>query len=110
MPINISEIDIQGAQSLLAEGSAIFVDVRDPGSYEQAHIPGALHLDNDTVRSFLDETDKGSTVVVYCYHGNASMGATAFLQEQGFTAVSSMSGGFTAWSEAGLDSKSGAAS
>ena len=108
--MNIPEINIQDARSLLTEGSAIFVDVRDPGSYEEAHIPGALHLDNSTIRSFLDETDKDSTVVVYCYHGNASMGATAFLQEQGFTSVSSMSGGFTAWSDAGLDSKAGEAS
>lgn len=105
--MDISEIDIARAQSLLMDGSATFVDVRDAVSYQEAHIPGALHLDNSTVQSFLDETDKDSTVVVYCYHGNSSMGATGFLQEQGFTAVSSMSGGFVAWSDAGLESRSG---
>lgn len=105
--MNVPEIDITRAHSLLTEGSATFVDVRDSASYQEAHIPGAQHLDNSTVQSFLDDTDKDSTVVVYCYHGNASMGATGFLQEQGFTAASSMSGGFVAWSDAGLESRSG---
>lgn len=105
--MNIPEIDIARAQTLLQEDSATFVDVRDSASYQEAHIPGATLLDNTTMESFLKETDKASTVVVYCYHGNSSMGATAFLQEQGFTAVSSMSGGFTAWSDAGGKSQSG---
>ncbi len=36
-------------------------------------------------------------MVVYCYHGNSSLGATAFLLENGFKNVASMSGGFEAW-------------
>jgi thiosulfate sulfurtransferase len=99
--MNIPEINIAEAQCLLEDESATFVDVRDSASYQQAHIPGAMHLDNSSVQAFLNDTDKAATVVVYCYHGNSSMGATAFLQEQGFTAVASMSGGFTAWEGAG---------
>ncbi len=37
------------------------------------------------------------SIVVYCYHGNSSLGATAYLIENGFKNVASMSGGFEAW-------------
>jgi len=77
--------------------SCMFVDIRDPGSYRQAHIPGAIQLHDGNVQEFLQNTAKEQPVVVYCYHGNSSLGATAFLMENGFTNVASMSGGFEAW-------------
>lgn len=36
-------------------------------------------------------------VIVYCYNGNSSLGATAYFIENGFKNVASMSGGFEAW-------------
>jgi thiosulfate sulfurtransferase len=75
----------------------LFVDIRDPRSYLQGHIPGAIHLNDGNVQGFLQNTAKNQPVIVYCYHGNSSLGATAFLIENGFTNVASMSGGFEAW-------------
>jgi thiosulfate sulfurtransferase len=95
--MEIPQIQIHEAKKKLDERSALFVDIRDPGSYRQARIPGAIHLHDANVRDFLQKTDKGQEVVVYCYHGNSSLGATAFLIENGFTHVASMSGGFEAW-------------
>jgi thiosulfate sulfurtransferase len=99
--MEVPEIDIAGAQELLAGGTTKFVDVRDPNAYAAGHIPGALHLDDSSVHDFVDNTDKSDKVVVYCYHGRSSLGAAAYFQELGFTAVHSMSGGFTAWEAAG---------
>jgi thiosulfate sulfurtransferase len=95
--MEIPQIQIHEAKKKLDEKSSLFVDIRDPGSYRQAHIPGAIHLNDGNVQEFLQQTDKNKEVVVYCYHGNSSMGATAFLMENGFTNVASMSGGFEAW-------------
>ena len=106
-PMDVPEIEIQQAQLLLKAGTATFVDVRDPDSFSAEHIPGATHLDDSNVQQFIASADKQATVVVYCYHGNSSLGATAFFQDQGFTAVSSLSGGFTAWHEAGGASEQG---
>jgi thiosulfate sulfurtransferase len=61
------------------------------------HVPGAVQLNDGNVQEFLQNTAKEQPVVVYCYHGNSSLGATAFLMENGFTNVASMSGGFEAW-------------
>ena len=73
------------------------MDIRDPGSYREAHIPGAVHLHDGNVQEFVQKTDKETPVIVYCYHGNSSLGATAYFIESGFKNVVSMSGGFEAW-------------
>jgi thiosulfate sulfurtransferase len=95
--MKIPQIQIHEAKRKLDEKSSLFVDIRDPGSYRQAHIPGAIHMNDGNVQEFVQQTDKDKEVVVYCYHGNSSMGATAYLIENGFTNVASMSGGFEAW-------------
>lgn len=93
----IPEIDIHAAKKRLDEGGVTFVDVRDPSSYQAAHIPGAVHVNDHNVREFVETADKTRPVVVYCYHGNSSMGGTAYFLQQGFKEVASMSGGFEAW-------------
>jgi thiosulfate sulfurtransferase len=95
--MEIPQIPIHEAKRKLDQKDGLFVDIRDPGSYQSAHIPGALHLHDGNVQEFVQGTDKNATIVVYCYHGNSSLGASAYLIENGFKNVASMSGGFEAW-------------
>ena len=95
--MEIPQIQIHEAKQKLDEKSSLFVDVRDPASYCQAHIPGAIHLNDGNIQEFLQSTAKDQSVVVYCYHGNSSLGAAGYLMENGFSNVASMSGGFEAW-------------
>ena len=95
--MEIPQIQIHDAKNRLDQKECVFVDIRDPGSYREAHIPGAIHLHDGNVQKFLQNTAKDEAIVVYCYHGNSSLGATAFLLENGFKDVASMSGGFEAW-------------
>lgn len=94
---HIPEITSEDARKLLDAGGAAFVDIRDPDSFHAAHIPGATHLTDETVHDFLASADRARPVVVYCYHGHSSLGATAWLQSQGFSGAASLSGGFSAW-------------
>jgi thiosulfate sulfurtransferase len=94
---DIQQIQIHEAKKKLDQKDCIFVDIRDPGSYYASHIPGALHLHDGNVQEFIQSTDKETPVIVYCYHGNSSLGATAYFVENGFKNVASMSGGFEAW-------------
>ena len=91
------EIDMETAKKHLDAGEAIFVDVRDPMSFRQAHIPGALHVTDVNVEEFVAATEKSSKLIVYCYHGMSSQGGAQFFREQGFTECYSMTGGFEAW-------------
>lgn len=93
----IPQIQIHDAKRKLDQRESLFVDIRDPASYRAAHIPGALHLHDGNVEEFIQNADKETSVVVYCYHGNSSLGATAYFIENGFKDVVSMSGGFEAW-------------
>ena len=95
--MNIPQIQIHDAKQKLDQKESVFVDIRDPASYDQAHIPGALHLHDGNIQEFVRNTDREKDIVVYCYHGNSSLGATAFLMENGFKNVASMSGGFEGW-------------
>ena len=95
--MEIPQIQVHDAKQKLDERACLFVDIRDPGSYRAAHIPGAMHLHDGNIQEFLQTTEKEQAVVVYCYHGNSSIGATIFLIENGFKNVASMSGGFEAW-------------
>lgn len=95
--MEIPQIQIHDAKTKFDRKECRFVDIRDPGSYHAAHIPGAIHLHDGNVQEFLENTHKDTPVVVYCYHGNSSLGATAFLIDKGFKNVVSMSGGFEAW-------------
>jgi thiosulfate sulfurtransferase len=106
--MDIPEIDVTEARALFEGGEAMFVDIRDPVSFEDGHIPGALHLDESNVRQFVTGTDRQATVVVYCYKGNASIGATAFFRDQGFSRAASLAGGFAAWHDCGGDTEAGA--
>ena len=92
------EIGVQQAKEKIEAGQAEVIDIRDSGSYEAAHIPGAVHLsDGDVVKEFLETSDKEKPLIVYCYHGISSQGAAAYFVEQGFNEVYSMSGGFESW-------------
>jgi len=95
--MDIPQIQIHEAKKKFDLKQCLFVDIRDPGSYGAAHIPGALHLHDGNVQEFVQNTDKNADVVVYCYHGNSSLGAAAYFIESGFKNVASMSGGFEAW-------------
>ena len=95
--MDIPQIQIHEAKKKFDLRQCLFVDIRDPGSYGAAHIPGALHLSDGNVQEFIQNTDKNTEVVVYCYHGNSSLGAAAYFIESGFKNVASMSGGFEAW-------------
>ena len=95
--MDIPQIQIHEAKKKFDLKQCLFVDIRDPGSYGAAHIPGALHLHDGNVQEFIQNSDKNVDVVVYCYHGNSSLGAAAYFIENGFKNIASMIGGFEAW-------------
>lgn len=90
-------ISIAETKSLLDESQVTLVDIRDPQSFENGHMPSAQHLTNENLTDFIASADKSRPLVVVCYHGNSSLQAAQFFAEQGFSDVFSMDGGFEAW-------------
>ena len=94
---NYKRISILEAQELMSDDATI-VDVRDPQSYSMHHIDNAVHVSNENIQQFIDDTDKTKPLIIYCYRGNSSQDAAQYLSNKGFLNVYSMDGGFEEWS------------
>lgn len=73
------------------------IDVRQPGEYQNGHIPGAQLTPLNELISGQVELDKSKPVVVYCHSGGRSAAAGGWLVEQGFEKVLDIRGGFSSW-------------
>jgi len=91
------EISVSDAAKLIENGEVQIVDIRDPQSFAQGHIAGAVRLDNNNVAQYLQQADKQKPVIVCCYHGNASQAAADFFTGQGFSEAYSLKGGMSEW-------------
>ncbi|MGL6262058.1 thiosulfate sulfurtransferase GlpE [Vibrio sp. WXL103] len=99
-------IDVASAQRLIEERKAFLVDIRDPQSFSVSHPVNAFHLTNDSMTTFMDQVEFDTPILVMCYHGISSQGASQYLVNQGFDEVYSIDGGFEAWHRANLPTES----
>ena len=90
-------MDIHEAKKIIDGGNVTIIDVRDPSSYEGAHIAGAVLISDQNIENFIQDTDKEKPLICYCYHGISSLNAASFFMENGFKIVHSVDGGFEEW-------------
>lgn len=79
----------------------MFLDVRTPGEYAEAHIASAILIPVQALASRLQEVPKNKRVYVYCHSGYRSAKASALLAMAGYTDVVNVLGGIEAWQDAG---------
>jgi hydroxyacylglutathione hydrolase len=65
-------------------------------------VPGAANLALQRLVDHLDQVPGGKPLYVYCGSGHRSTLAASFLRSRGLANVVNVTGGFTAWSRAGL--------
>lgn len=75
----------------------VLLDVREPGEYQICHIPGSQLMPMQSVPARQTELDPDDPIVCICHHGMRSMAVAAFLEKNGFTNVTNLSGGVDAW-------------
>jgi glyoxylase-like metal-dependent hydrolase (beta-lactamase superfamily II)/rhodanese-related sulfurtransferase len=73
------------------------VDVRGPGEFAEGALPGAVNLPLPRLRARLSELDPERPVLVNCAGGYRSSAAASLLRSAGFTDVSDLLGGWSAW-------------
>lgn len=81
------------------------LDVRTPGEFETAHIPGAYNVPLDTlaehareIRSVVD-----AEIVLVCQSGNRARQADSALRSLGMSNLHLLDGGMNAWQAAGMN-------
>ncbi|HEX6967684.1 MAG TPA: rhodanese-like domain-containing protein [Micromonosporaceae bacterium] len=97
-------IDVATARALLANNpDTLMVDVRTPGEYEAAHVPGSINLPLDQVDEHLDRIvrDAGGRLLLMCQSGNRATQACTKLVTAGLSSATVISGGMNAWIAAG---------
>jgi rhodanese-related sulfurtransferase len=93
------EIPPAAAASLLAEGHARLIDVREPWEFSTASIAGSLAMPmGDVPARAHQELDPEERLLIVCHHGMRSMNVAVWLRNQGFEQAQSLRGGIDAWS------------
>ena len=102
----ITEIDAEEVDAARRTPDAPrIIDVREQNEWDAGHIPGAELIPLGTVTAVAADKlpDKNERLVLHCAAGVRSAVAAYQLQQLGYTNVSSMAGGFSAWRELGLE-------
>ncbi len=85
-------------QTRLERGDVIVVDVRTAEELALAAMPGALHIPLHELPARVGELNPDAVIAVLCHHGVRSLTAARYLEQSGFSDVSSVAGGIDAWS------------
>jgi rhodanese-related sulfurtransferase/rubrerythrin len=96
----VKSIDDAEAKKFMAEhkaGAYTLLDVRQPGEYEDEHIPGAKLIPLPGLKEGLNELDKHKPVIAYCAIGGRSLAAAQLLSGLGFKEIYNLKGGIKAW-------------
>lgn len=103
LALAVQDIDVQQAQTMSQQG-ALLLDVREPNEYDEVHAPNAKLIPLGQLSARLTEIVryKDQPVAVMCRSGRRSAQAADLLEQAGFSRVSNVSGGITAWEQAGL--------
>ena len=82
----------------------IVLDVREKEEYRDGHLQGAISLPRGFLEIRVEEAipDRSAPIIAYCAGGVRSLIAARTLHEMGYDNVTSMTGGFAAWKNAGL--------
>ncbi len=99
----ITEVTPAEAETQIAGGGTVVLDVREPDEYEQGALPNVVHIPRGHLEGQVEGKllDKSAPVVVYCAGGVRSAFAAKTLAELGYTNVVSMAGGFGRWKDEG---------
>ncbi|MFI8092407.1 rhodanese-like domain-containing protein [Streptomyces sp. NPDC086080] len=88
----------QVRDALAGDNPPVIVDVRNCGERgEHGFIDGALHIALGELPRRLDEIPRDRPLVLHCAGGHRSSIAASLLRHHGFTDVSDILGGYTAW-------------
>ena len=63
---NVARVSLADAKAAYETGSAVFLDVRDPESYTQSHIAGAISIPLEELPARMGELNSSDWIITYC--------------------------------------------
>jgi rhodanese-related sulfurtransferase len=95
--VKINSVTTEELAERLKAGKPKLLDVREPSEFASGRVPGAVNMPLGTLGRQLDKLDPSAETYVICQSGNRSRSAVKLLTKAGFTNVSNVTGGTSAW-------------
>ena len=97
----LSRLSVEALEQRMAEiPGLVLIDIRNPGEVELGTIEGARTIALPALINELGGLDPAAPTVVFCAGGYRSAIASSLLRSRGFTDVSDLLGGYSAWATA----------
>jgi rhodanese-related sulfurtransferase len=96
----VKKIDIDELKAMMAKKQVIVVDVRDPQSFSEGHIPGALNVPFDFIPNHVEDWKKDKRLIVtYCACANEVTAVRAVVDMNAFEVKNAVAllGGWNEW-------------
>jgi NADPH-dependent 2,4-dienoyl-CoA reductase/sulfur reductase-like enzyme/rhodanese-related sulfurtransferase len=87
------QVDVEAVLNAPCDQAPFILDVRTPAEFLAGHIPGAVNIPVDDLRSRLRELPQRKEIAAYCQVGQRGYLATRILMQAGFPAAN-IGGGF----------------
>jgi rhodanese-related sulfurtransferase len=100
----IPQVTVEELYTRLNDPELQIIDVRRINEYKSGHVPRALHLPLANLRANVKNIslDRRKPTAVICAGGYRSSAGASLLEEHGFTNLLNISGGTSAWINAGF--------
>jgi rhodanese-related sulfurtransferase len=102
---HIQEIPVAQAAQAVSQADVV-IDVREADEFAAGHLPGAVHMSRGLLEFKIGANPalqaRDIKIVLYCKTSGRAALAALSLKEMGYLNVTSIAGGFDAWSHAGL--------
>lgn len=93
-------------KTLDEDQNLILVDCREQDEWDAGHIPQARLIPLSQFEQRHKELeDKSSRIILQCRSGKRSMDAALFLEEQGYSDLTNLTGGILDWMQMGFEVK-----
>ncbi len=96
------QMSVAELQPKAATGAVTVVDVRSANEWASGHLPGAIHVPLGYLADRCRSLPTNKPIVLQCQAGSRSAIGASLLERLGFPNVTNLTGGFEAWTAAGL--------
>ena len=100
--VAVPDVTTADAPDWIAHQRPTVLDVREPAEYAGGHVPGAVSIPQADLALRLDDVPRDRELLVVCEGGTRSARAARFLKQVGYSRVTNLAGGTSAWRRAGL--------
>ena len=87
------QVDVESILAAVPDQRPMFLDVRTAQEFSAGHLPGAVNIPVDELRSRMHELTRDRNIAAYCQVGQRGYLATRILLQAGFSAAN-IGGGY----------------